>query len=263
VEACPSASEFKRAPLGRCLAGRSWLYFYPHERLCGFVVWGKPTEADFEQLVQVLHVELDKPRHVSLVDARGVEGADPRGFRVLEEYVRANAAALGRVVEKLAVVRPGGLMGAVTAGFFGVAPQPYPVEYFDDRADAARWIGATSFLAELASAEERAAGQAPLLRDLRTHLEARLDDPSLASAAKVLGLSERTLQRKLGDQETTFQAEVNRARVRVAKRLLRETDAKLTQVALEVGCASLPSFSALFRRATGEAPSAYRAKYRA
>ena len=57
-------------------------------------------------------------------------------------------------------------------------------------------------------------------------------------------------------------AEVNRARVRLAKRLLRESDAKLTQIAHDVGCASLASFSALFRRATGATPSEFRAKTR-
>lgn len=71
-------------------------------------------------------------------------------------------------------------------------------------------------------------------------------------------MSERSLQRRLGDHDTTFQAEVNHARVRIAKRLLRETEVSLTQIAQEVGCASLASFSALFRRATGTPPSAWR-----
>ena len=31
VEACADTAEFMRAPFGRCIAGRSWLYFYAHE----------------------------------------------------------------------------------------------------------------------------------------------------------------------------------------------------------------------------------------
>jgi AraC-like DNA-binding protein len=265
MEACADIAEFLRAPVGRCIAGRSWLYFYASDAFCGFLLWGKPMQEDVERLVRVLRVELDRAPHVSLVDARRVEDADPRGFRVLEKYVRAHAAALEKCVERLAIVRPEGLLGAVTAGFFGIAPQPYPVKLFDDREKAAAWLGvrdAKRVLGDIAHEETRAAGVAPLLRDVRALLESRLDRATLADAAKAIGMSERTLQRKLGEHDTTFAAEVNQARVRVAKRLLREGDAKLTQVALEVGCASLPSFSALFRRATGETPSAWRARVR-
>lgn len=260
VEACADLAEFVAAPVGRCFAGRTWLYFYPHEGLCGFVVWGHPSREDLERLVSVLAVEIGAPPHVSLVDARRLEGADPRGFAVLEQYVRAHHEALGRAVERLALVRPDGLVGAITSGFFGVTPPPYPVSVFEDRESAARWLGVRNpdaLLASLAREEARAAGS-PLLRDLRALLESRLDRATLASAAKTLGLSERSLQRKLGEHGTTFVAELNQARVRVAKRLLRDSDAKLTQIAHDVGCASLASFSALFRRATGRTPSAWR-----
>lgn len=265
VEACADLKAFLAEPIGRSIAGRSWLYFYPHARLCGFVVWGKPTSGDLEKLVRVLEVELRQEPHVSLIDARRVEGADPRGFRVLETYVKKHHAELSRAVERLALVRPDGIVGAITAGFFGVTPPPYPVELFDDRERALAWLGvrnAKEIERAIAEAESNATGAPPLLRDLRALLEQRLDDPSLATAARVLALSERSLQRKLSEHGTTFQAEANAARVRVAKRLLRETDEKLTQVAHEVGCASLASFSALFRRATGETPSAFRERHR-
>lgn len=263
MQPCADLAAFSRDPIGKTIAGRSWLYFYFDATFCGFLVWGKPTQADLERLVKVLAVELGKPAHVALVDARRVEGAEPRGFRVLERYVREHEEALGRAVEKLAIVRPDGLLGAVTAGFFGIAPQPYPVKLFDDRSAAVRWLGvrdATKALGELARAEEDAIGVDPLLRDVRAAIEDALDRATLARVAKTLGLSERTLQRKLESHDTTFQAEVNAARVRVAKRLLRETDMKLGAIALEIGCASLASFSALFRRATGEAPSELRKK---
>jgi AraC-like DNA-binding protein len=265
VQACADVAEFVASPVGRCIAGRSWLYFYPHAGLCGFIVWGRPTSDDIERLVHVLRVELGAKPHVSLVDARRVEATDARTFHLLERYVRAEHTALARAVKKLAIVRPDGIVGAITAGFFGVTPPPYPVEVFDDRERALGWLGvpdARQVLDDLAREESRAVGAPPLLRDLRALVETRLDDASLARAAKSLGMSERSLQRKLGEQGTTFQAEVNAARVRVAKRFLRETDQKLTQIALEVGCSSLPSFSALFRRATGETPSAFRERSR-
>jgi AraC-like DNA-binding protein len=266
LEASADLAAFVRDPVGRCIAGRTWLYFYADEAFCGFVVWGKPTREDLVRLVLVLKVELGKPAHVALVDARRVEDAEPRGFRVLERYVREHHDALGEAVERLAIVRPDGLLGAVTAGFFGVAPQPYPVKVFDDRAAAVRWLGirdADGVLAALAREEERAAGEPPVLRDVRALVEARLDRAALDDVARAMGLSARTLQRKLGEHGATFQALVNETRVRVAKRLLREGDASLTAIAGEVGCASLASFSALFRRATGQTPSAFRAASRA
>jgi len=42
--------------------------------------------------------------------------------------------------------------------------------------------------------------------------------------------------------------------------LLADTDHKITSIAFEVGCASLQHFSTLFRKATGVAPSEWRAR---
>lgn len=260
MEACADLAEFVAAPVGRCFAGRSWLYFYPHRGLCGFCIWGRPDAEDLERLVRVLAVELGSPPHVSLVDARRLEAADPRGFDVLDAYVRAHGDELGRVVERLALVRPAeGLASAIAVGFFGVSRTPYPLRVFEARPDALAWLGVEAELdGVLAREEARAAGSPPLLRDLRAWLDTHLAEPSLADAARALGASARTLQRKLGEHGASFQAEVSAARVRAAMRLLRDTDAPLTEIAFEIGCASPASFSTLFRRATGEAPSAWR-----
>ena len=164
------------------------------------------------------------------------------------------------MVQRLALVRADGVAGAVTSGFFGVTTPTSPTEIFEDRALAAAWLGvpdAAAALAELAAIEVRLTGD-PLLRDLQVALEAKLDRVALPVAAKALGMSERSLQRRLGDLGTTFQSELTEARVRVAKRRLTETDASLTEIAAMVGCASLASFSGLFRRVTGESPSRWR-----
>ncbi len=49
-------------------------------------------------------------------------------------------------------------------------------------------------------------------------------------------------------------------RIERAKALLRRGDLSVTEVCLEVGCASLGSFSARFTELTGETPTAYRAR---
>ena len=79
---------------------------------------------------------------------------------------------------------------------------------------------------------------------------------------QALGVSERSLQRQLRQEGTSFRREVDAARIRAARTLLADTDQKITVIALEVGCATLQHFSALFRRMTGETPSEWRARQR-
>ena len=79
VETCTSLSEFLRAPVGRCVVGRTWLYFYPRIGLCGFAAWGRPTGDDMLDLSRVLAVELDQPPHVSLVDVHRMESLETCG----------------------------------------------------------------------------------------------------------------------------------------------------------------------------------------
>jgi transcriptional regulator GlxA family with amidase domain len=55
---------------------------------------------------------------------------------------------------------------------------------------------------------------------------------------------------------------LQRCRVERAQELLRETDASVTEISLEVGFRSLGSFSSVFRSLTGESPSGYRAAWR-
>lgn len=52
------------------------------------------------------------------------------------------------------------------------------------------------------------------------------------------------------------------ARIDRAKRLLAEGDAPVTAVCMEVGCASLGSFSDMFARRVGASPSGYRRRIR-
>lgn len=263
MEPCASLSTFLAAPVGRFIMGRCWLYFYPRVGLCGFAVWERPTGDDMVALTRALEVELDEPPHVSLVDVQHMEGLEPSAFGTLERYVATHHRALSRVVTKLALVRPNGLMGAVTTGFFGVQPRPYPVEVFDDAARALAWLGvAPDFGRVLGDVVAAARGAPAWLALLRAWIGAHLTRPSIREAARACGTSERSLQRRLLEHATTFQSEVSAVRIREAQRLLRDTDAQLTRIAVDVGCGSLATFSALFRRRTGETPSAWRARTR-
>ena len=73
-----------------------------------------------------------------------------------------------------------------------------------------------------------------------------------------LGMSERTLQDHLRRAGTSFRRESNEALVRAARELLENSDASLTEIAIDVGCASLQHFSTVFRKVAGVTPSEYR-----
>jgi AraC-like DNA-binding protein len=98
----------------------------------------------------------------------------------------------------------------------------------------------------------------PLLIGLRAHLEQR-HAWSAFEVARRFGMSQRTLQRRLHELGTSFQQEINAAHLRIAKRLMQETDNPLKWIAIESGYASLQHFSASFRARVGLSPSAWRA----
>ena len=160
-----------------------------------------------------------------------------------------------------ALLRPPGLVGATVAGFYEVKSPLYAFCVFADPAPAFDWLGLPQelpVLAELDAIYTASLGVARFVTELRACLESRITATTLHDAAAAMGLSPRSLQRKLRDAQTTFQSEVNQTQVRVAKSLLLDTDHGLKRIAMDVGCRSLQHFSALFRRHTGTAPGHWR-----
>jgi AraC-like DNA-binding protein len=98
---------------------------------------------------------------------------------------------------------------------------------------------------------------------LRALLAGELHDKPFATLARMLGVSGRTLRRRLRDAGTCFHAELKLARLRAARHQLVFTDIKIIALALELGFRSPQHFSTMFRRETGLAPSAWRAARRA
>ena len=78
-----------------------------------------------------------------------------------------------------------------------------------------------------------------------------------------LGLGARTLQRRLASEGHTFQETVDAARKDLAKRLLRETDYSLAEIAFLTGFAEQSAFTRAFKRWGGKTPRSYRISSRA
>jgi AraC-like DNA-binding protein len=255
--------ELARDPVGRYVAGDAFLHFCADPGFWGVVLWGRPDHGQALELGRSLMLGLAPPAqpHVTLFDVSRLEGSEPAAFRAAERYVSHFSGLLGQYVRRLALVRPSGMYGAVVAGAFDVMTKPFPVQVFGDTASACEWLGVdgAGLVAEL---HAEVTGTPRILPALRGFLDQHLSGVSLEEAARALAVSARSLQRKLGEAGTTFQDELADARVRLAKRLLLDGQAPLTTIALDVGCASLQHFSALFRKRTSETPSAYRRRHK-
>ncbi|MEM9939686.1 MAG: AraC family transcriptional regulator ligand-binding domain-containing protein [Pseudomonadota bacterium] len=82
--------------------------------------------------------------------------------------------------------------------------------------------------------------------------------PTLSAVASGLGMSARTLQRRLSDQGQSFQSLVDLARQELAQQLLRDTDYSLAEVAFLTGFSEQSGFTRAFKRWCGQTPRSYR-----
>jgi AraC-like DNA-binding protein len=83
-------------------------------------------------------------------------------------------------------------------------------------------------------------------------------NPSLEQVAAQLGLSERTLQRKLQELGTSHNDLVEQIRRDLAMRYLKEPDMAICEVAYLTGFSEPSSFHRAFKRWTGVTPGEFR-----
>lgn len=82
---------------------------------------------------------------------------------------------------------------------------------------------------------------------------------SANDVANQLGMHERTLNRRLREENTTFRKELDKVRYDLSRQLLTETDQSLSQIASTLNYAEVTTFSRAFKRWTGQTPNAWRA----
>jgi AraC-like DNA-binding protein len=158
---------------------------------------------------------------------------------------------------------------AVRERLFGMA-LTYDFPCAEMHIDAEQWRSSTqsadpflhATLRQLASQLELAQpNEFSLEQALRARLRGALAqghaDP--ARLALLLGVSERTLQRRLAQLGRSFSAVVEDFRREEAARLLATPSVHLVEVAARLGYAEQTSFTRAFRRWTGTTPGAWRA----
>ena len=81
---------------------------------------------------------------------------------------------------------------------------------------------------------------------------------TLEHIAAEIGMEQRTLQRRLKEEGTSFQALLDEIRLSRAKYYLEKTRLSITDIALEIGYAEASVFVRAFKRLTGLSPNRYR-----
>jgi AraC-like DNA-binding protein len=143
---------------------------------------------------------------------------------------------------------------------------PFDVLVFDEAALALPLVTHNAQVLALivpgleAALEDTGSGRT-LADDVRAALKQTIcgERPAVEKVAKSLGMSPRTLQRRLGELGTTYQKLLDEVRHRSARRLLANTDLAAAEVAFLLGFEELNSFTRAFHSWEGTTPTKWRA----
>jgi AraC-like DNA-binding protein len=266
VEEAGGIEPFLRDPVGHYVVGRHFFIWCRALDFTGSVLWGRPEERDTQEIADIwreLHPRMEAFDVVT--DGSRIESIDGAAFEVMIRYLRDKLPTYAKTIRRQAIVHPPGLPGAAIAGLLPTIGLYYQWRIFPEPRAGFAWLERGDGAAtcdEVVALAERTTGVSPWRRILGELLRDTPDDVTLAAAARKLGRSDRSLQRDLQQSGTTFRAELEAARVELARALLVDTDLKIDSVARKVGCASAAHFATLFRRVAGETPSAYRERHR-
>ncbi|WP_299637014.1 AraC family transcriptional regulator [uncultured Ruegeria sp.] len=82
--------------------------------------------------------------------------------------------------------------------------------------------------------------------------------PQAAHVAQEMGMSERTLYRRLAEEGLTYRDVLGQAQVALARDLLRDGKASIAEIAFMTGFSEQSTFSRAFKRWVGQAPARFR-----
>ena len=242
--------------------GRCFMYWQDGTRALGTVMWGSPREADIEQMIPFFEVGV-APRfkgHASFVDGRRLESIDMLAFGRLLAYLTRRRHAWGPNIGRQAVLHPSGFIGVVVAGALHVARPPHPFETFQDEAEAFTWCGVSDLRPAYQAQVEAVCALFDVVRRVRAALRARARLKN-AEIASQLGVSERTLQRRLEAAGTSLRAEQELHQSRSVEELLEGTDLTLDAIAAMSGFHSSSHLVRRFKQTHGETPGEWRARH--
>lgn len=249
----------------RYVVGRCFCYWQDGVRANGTFMWGKPLEQDIAEMEPYWSIGAGDAAwdgRAAFIDARAVDSVDALGFKRLLSYLLRTQQSL-KGVGSVTMVHGGGLVGVVTAGLLNVVRPAYPF----------RAVGAEQLrrgfeevrvgdLYEPVEALRCSVGQEPEIVRAVIALLHRKPDATADELADELGLSARTLQRRLDDAGTSLREARQQHLMRQAEELLAATSLDLDAIAAQVGLASASHLVTLFRRVHGTTPGEWRERNR-
>ncbi len=103
---------------------------------------------------------------------------------------------------------------------------------------------------------QRSTGYAGRMRDYLAGVLPHL--PDMPETARVMGLSVRSLRRRLADEGSSYTQLVEEAQYDLARQLLQDPTRAIKQIGFDVGFTTAAAFDRAFKRWTGESPAVYR-----
>jgi AraC-like DNA-binding protein len=264
LERVESADDFAADPVGRFAAGNTFLVWCTRPDLFGVTVWGRASMAELAILSRIY----DRSRHSVMAtpcdlvfDARRLEGFEPGVFESVERTIAASVDNVGDRLRRQALVRGRGLLAAALCGFYTVIEADFEVRVCTELAPALAWLGEPEreLCVQLEGLIADAVAGTSFVDRLRAYLAMQVDRwPAIDDAARSLAVSSRSLQRRLQEAGTCYRAEVDQARLALAKQLLLETDLKIAAIADRIGSSTEANFISFFRRLMKTSPAEWR-----
>ncbi|MFY0654589.1 MAG: AraC family transcriptional regulator ligand-binding domain-containing protein [Cyclobacteriaceae bacterium] len=112
--------------------------------------------------------------------------------------------------------------------------------------------------------EEEAKGLEVSANKIASDIESLIKDalpsgiPSISQIGEYMGMSNRTLTRRLSENGVTFRDLIQRTQEGVSKKLLRQTNRSIAEIAFETGFSEQSAFNRAFKRWTGLSPVQFR-----
>ncbi|MBL9025321.1 MAG: helix-turn-helix transcriptional regulator [Myxococcales bacterium] len=261
----PELSAFFEAPACRYVVHRSFAYWQVERRAFGIIIWGRPDERDVDEICAAHEVGASPlfRGHTSLVDLRALESVDLLAFERLLAYLVKRRDVWSPNVSRQAVLHRGGFAHAAIIGMFQFLRPGHPVSFFDDAAAAYEAVGVSEARTELEALRVDLLGVPDVVRRVRSALQALAADAEPAEVARAMGMSTRSLQRRLAACGTSLSEERQRHIVRASERLLEGTELDLAAIAAHVGASSPSHLVTLFRAHHGVTPGEFRERRRA
>ena len=228
--------------------------------------------AAYKPIIGPMELEIDVGTDSTSVAIRGLPGAVPPPANLmafeLAFFVQLARLGLRDKVVPLRVETPVDLAAPdAMARWFGVRPRTSETaRVVFDATDAARPFLTASPAMWAAFEPSLKARLADTTRfsTMRDRLSAWLNeaipsgDVSKDTAARALGVSGRTLQRRLAEEGSNFQAELARVREALARYYLSDTTLSTGEIAFLLGYVEQNSFYRAFSDWTGTTPEAFR-----